>query len=181
MAKDKPKGGKAAKKAAEPKPTGRPSKYTVELGELICSLLAEGQSLRKICELEIMPRRSTVLLWVIKGWNGDEKYKDFSGTYARAREAQAESHFDDMVDIADDDRNDYGFKESEDNSGKGASACIMPDNIQRSKLRLDTRKWIATRILQSKYGDKSHVKLTDADDKPLTFTINIGDAGSEAD
>ena len=128
-----------------------------------------------------MPYRSTVLLWVIKGWNGDEKYKDFSGSYARAREAQAESHFDDLVDIADDDRNDYGFKTADDGDGSGAKPCIMLDNIQRSKLRVDTRKWIASRILQSKYGDKAHVKLSDADDKPLTFTINIGDAGPEAD
>lgn len=154
------------KRAKPKKPRGRPSKYTPALGDVICALLAEGKSLSSICRLEKMPYRSTVLLWVVKGWNGDAKYKAFSDTYREAREAQAESLFDDLVDIADDDKNDYGFKEAEDGNGSGAKAFILQDNINRAKLRVHTRQWVAARILQRKYGDKIQQEITGKDGGP---------------
>jgi hypothetical protein len=124
---------------------------------------------------------STVMDWLAKGAAKKEPYPAFTEQYARAREAQAELYADEIVDIADDDRNDYGFKESEDGTGKSGIAIIMPDNVQRSKLRVDARKWVASKLLPKKYGDKIQATHTGPDDKPLTFTINIGDAGPEAD
>lgn len=92
-----------------------------------------------------------------------------------------EALLDEVVEISDDDRNDYGFKEGEDKDGKGAKPCIMPDNINRAKLRIETRFKYASKMHRRKFGEKTQVALTDPNDKPLTFTINIGDAGSEAD
>lgn len=124
---------------------GRPSLYTPELGLEICTRLAEGESLRSICEDPKMPNRGTVLRWVLDGL-----HEEFAGQYEKARNIQAESFADDMQDIADDGRNDYMLKETE----SGAFVQLNSEAIQRSRLRVDTRKWIASRILPKKYGDK---------------------------
>jgi hypothetical protein len=66
----------------------------------ICELLATGKSLREICELDGKPAASTVFLWLAND-------TQFSEQYARAREAQADALFDEILGIADDGRNDW--------------------------------------------------------------------------
>lgn len=156
----------------DPKPTGRPSAYTTKVGDLICALLAEGKSLRTICALKKMPHLSTVLLWVVKGERGDEQYRAFSEQYSRAREAQMEALLDEVVEISDDDRNDYGFKEGEDKDGKGAKPCIMPDNINRAKLRIETRFKYASKMHRRKFGEKTTLEHQGKDGKDLPAPQN---------
>ncbi len=119
----------------------RPSKYTPELSEEICNRLAGGESLRSICSSENIPNKSTVLRWLFDG-----KHEEFCDQYAKAREAQAEHMADELMDIADDGRNDYMEREH--------GLVLNSEAIARSKLRVDTRKWIAARLLAKKYGDK---------------------------
>jgi hypothetical protein len=130
-----------AKKPAKRKP-GRPTKYTAALARMICRRLAEGESLRKICADEKMPAISTVMLWLFDG-----EHEEFSERYARAREAQAEIRADEIVDIADDSVNDT----MTDEDGK---TIVNYDHIQRSRLRVDARKWVAAKLLPKRYGDK---------------------------
>jgi hypothetical protein len=154
---------KAPKKAMpkhEPKSAGRPTSFTQELGDLICALLAEGKSLRKICALEEMPSVSTVLLWVMKGERGDEAYADFSEQYRVAREAQAEYLADEIVDISDDQTQDELFTD------EGKRVCNA-EFVMRSKLRVDARKWFASKLRPKKYGEKIHQEHTGADGKDL--------------
>jgi hypothetical protein len=158
------------KRKPKKKPIGRPTKYTLKLGDLICALLAEGKSLRKICTLANMPAVSSVLLWVMKGERGDAEYQAFSEQYRVAREAQAEFLADEIIDISDDDRNDYGFKEAEDGSGNGAKAFILQDNIQRAKLRVDSRKWFASKLRPKKYGEKIQQEITGKDGGPVEIS-----------
>lgn len=132
---------------------GRPTSFTPTLGELICSLLAEGQSLRKVCSLPTSPHISTVMDWLMKGTNGDERYKDFAALYVRAREAQAEIMADEIVDIADDQTQDELFTD------EGKRVCNS-EFVQRSKLRVDARKWVAAKLLPRKYGDRQEVAMT---------------------
>jgi len=134
VAKTKP----APKKARK----GRPSLYTEALAARICRRLAEGESLRAICADKAMPAISTVM-----GWLFDGNHDKFSEQYARAREAQAEIRADEIVDIADDDTNDF----TADKDGKLAANT---EHIQRSRLRVDARKWIAAKLLPKRYGDK---------------------------
>ena len=68
----------AKKKPAAKRKTGRPTKYTKELADKICELLAEGKSINQISKMRGMPHRSTV--W---GWQ-DEHPECFDKT-ARAR------------------------------------------------------------------------------------------------
>ena len=74
-------------------------------------------------------------------------HDEFSEQYARAREAQAEIRADEIVDIADDDSNDF----TADKDGKPVANS---EHIQRSRLRVDARKWIAAKLLPKRYGDK---------------------------
>lgn len=128
-----------------------------------------------------MPHLSTVLLWVVKGERGDEHYQAFSEQYSRAREAQMEALLDEVVEISDDDRNDYGFKEGEDKDGKGAKPCIMPDNINRAKLRIETRFKYASKMHRRKFGDKltQDVTVTHTHEQQLEQLDNADDAARE--
>lgn len=127
-------------------PTGRPSIYKPEVATEICSRLAEGQSLLQICRDENLPNRKTIYQWLLDG-----KHNDFCNKYAQARILQAEYLFDEMLDIADDGTNDW--TEVETKSGR---IIEVPDHeyINRSRLRIDTRKWYLSKVLPKKFGDK---------------------------
>lgn len=121
---------------------GRPSDYSDELAAEICSRLASGKPLTKICADESMPCQSTVYLWL-------KKQDGFSEMYARARDDQADTLADEMLEIADDATRDVTKTEDGD--------VFNSEHVQRSRLRVDTRKWIASKLKPKKYGDKVSV------------------------
>lgn len=131
---------------------GRPSDYSPETAALICERIAQGESLRTICQDEGFPAQSTVFLWL-------KKHADFSEQYARAREAQMEAMAEEILEIADETANDTIETEN------GA----RPDHewISRSKLRVDTRKWLMSKLAPKKYGDKVTSELTGANGGPI--------------
>ena len=140
---------------------GRPSSFTQEVADIICERLADGESLRSICEADGMPSKATVFNWLLK-----PEHSGFFDQYTRARELQADSHVDEMPDIADDSSNDYITKTNADGS---TYEQVNSEHIQRSRLRIDTRKWIAERMRPKKYGAK--VALTDPDGGPLVVQV----------
>lgn len=118
---------------------GRPSIYTKELGDKICSELAEGKSLRHICLQEGMPEARTVHYWLL-----DKDKEDFFQQYARARDIQAENMFDEILAISDESRTDIvGGDDKSDNA-----------RVQAHRLRVDSRKWYLSKVLPKKFGDK---------------------------
>lgn len=124
---------------------GRPSDYSPELASLICERIASGESLRGICRGDDMPAASTVFRWLT------EK-PAFQEQYVRAREAQADNLFDEILEIADDGRNDWMERAGED--GQTGDSVLNAEHIQRSKLRVDARKWYLSKLAPKKYGDK---------------------------
>jgi len=110
-------------------PGGRPTDYSPELTARICERLAVGESLRSICRDDEMPSMASIFLWL-------SKHPEFSEQYARAREAQAESHADRIVEIADDDTIDPNHK----------------------RIMVDARKWVASKLKPKRYGDKAEVE-----------------------
>lgn len=120
-------------------PIGRPSSFTQEIADKICNRLANGESVRRITDDTDMPAQSTVYDWLARE-------PSFAEQYARAREKQADAIFNECLDIADDARNDW----MEKNGGQ------VPDNeaVQRSRLRIDTRKWMAGKLRPKVYGEK---------------------------
>jgi hypothetical protein len=117
---------------------GRPSKYTAELGDLICTRIAEGESVNRICSDPSMPARSTVITWAL-GQVAEAKEGGFPDKYALARMVQQELLADEIHDIADDSARDV--------IGEDGEQTVNHEHIQRSKLRVDTRKWYLSAIV----------------------------------
>ncbi len=141
------------------KKMGRPTAYTEELGDDICERLMNGESLRSICDASEMPNRSTVFRWLHMATlpNAEPYYVEFSTQYARAREEQADAIFDECLQIADNATNDYMTSID----GEGATAYkLNGEHIQRSRLRVDTRKWMAGKLRPKRYGEKIDVNNT---------------------
>lgn len=119
---------------------GRPSSFTQEVADKICQQIATtSRGIRSICSDEGMPVVSTVMKWLCDN-------KPFSEQYARAKEQQAEMLVEEMLEIADETSKDTIVTD------KGE----IPNSewIARSRLRVDSRKWLASKLLPKKYGDK---------------------------
>ena len=124
--------------------TGRPSLYTGEIAEEICARISAGETLKQICRDEHIPPESTVRTWVREDREG------FSARYACARELQIDCWADDIIELADDGRNDWIKREKE--AGR-ITLEYNGDNVQRSRLRIDTRKWLLSKLKPERYGE----------------------------
>jgi hypothetical protein len=93
----------------------------------ICEHIADGESLRSICETSDMPSRKVVFEWI----DDDPAIRD---QYARAMSMRAEKYADEVVHISDTD----------------------PD-VNRARVRIDARKWAAGKLAPAKYGDRLNV------------------------
>lgn len=138
---------------------GRPTTYTPDLAAIILARVMAGESLRSICRDEDMPSRSTVHLWLAK----DARFSD---QYAKACEVRAEELFDEMFEIADDATNDWMIR----GSGENATEVVNGENVQRSRLRIDTRKWALARMNPKKYGDRITNEVVGKDGGPIATT-----------
>ena len=98
--------------------------------------------MRAICRDVAMPNKATVLRWL-----ADATHTDFRDRYARAREMQADALFDEALAIADDGSGDWV-------TDKDGKKTLDHEHVQRSRLRVDTRKWAAGKLAPKKYGDK---------------------------
>lgn len=132
---------------------GRYTDYTEETADLLCARLSNGESLSKICREEDSPSKTSVFRWL-------RANEEFRNQYARAREEQAEHFADELIEIADDTSNDV------------TGELCMPNSVavQRAKLRVDTRKWIASKLLAKKYGDKLQHTGSDGEG-PVQFVV----------
>ena len=152
---------------------GRPTKFTKDIADTICEEIAtSSKSLRTICHSEKLPSVRTILSWLADGEkpNAKEDLKTFLHQYARAREAQADFLAEEILEIADDGSNDYmkivkGDKEYN---------IENKEVTNRSRLRVDSRKWIASKLKPKKYSDKIDVNHSGAIDTPKQ-TFKIGD------
>jgi hypothetical protein len=139
-------------------PAGRPSIYSPELATDICDRIASGLSLREICRADDMPEAKTVYRWLADG-----QHPEFRQQYARAREIQSELMAEEILEIADDARNDWMERQSK----SGESFTVVDhDHVSRSKLRVDARKWMLSKVLPKKYGDRV-VNVHEGGDKPI--------------
>lgn len=129
---------------------GRPSEYNTDVAAQICAQLVEGKSLRSICRQEDMPGLTTVFKWL-------KDFPDFANQYACAREAQADTLADEITDIADDSANDYYDRPLKDGE---TERVVDTEHINRARLRVDARKWIASKLKPKKYGDIKEVQLS---------------------
>jgi hypothetical protein len=128
----------------------RPTSFNEDLADAICERLADGESLRSICRDDDMPAKSTVFKWLATN-------STFADQYARARETQADSLADDIVDIADDRKLEANDK----------------------RVRIDARKWLAGKLRPKVYGDSQTLKHTGASGGPVEYA-NLTEAEIDA-
>lgn len=144
-------------KAKEKRGRGRPSKFNGEIVRKICDGLSSGRTLRDTCRDEGMPAPSTIILWT-------QQDRKFAEQYARAREAGYRQMAEEILDISDDGTNDYVEREREN----GTKHVVFDgEHVQRSRLRVDTRKWLLSKALPKVYGDRLVTELTGKDGGPI--------------
>ena len=123
---------------------GRPTDYTEELGDKICEGVARKTPLAKLCdENDDFPAPRTVYKWL-------RIHKEFVQNYTRAKEDQADYLVEECLEIADKDG-------------------IEPAD---KRIRVDTRKWIASRFNAKKYGDKQFIETKDTTEEVSDDEIN---------
>ena len=131
---------------------GRPSIYSIELGEKICENIANGMTLRQVASIKGMPDLSTLFAWI-------RLHPEFSQQYARATEDRTEAQVIELNEVAE-----QAIEEAKTNDPKSSNAIV-----QAYKLKADNLKWIMARMKPKKYGDKLEL----AGDKDNPITVNI--------
>lgn len=156
-------------KTKRKKPRGRPTVHDPDVADQILDLVSEGKSLRHACRIvKDAPPESTVRRWVVDDRDG------FAARFARARALGLEALADETLEIADDGTGDEWI----DSDGRER---VNSDVIARSKLRVDTRKWLLSKLKPDVYGDSTKVEHQGKGGGPIevrvTRTIVRADAG----
>jgi hypothetical protein len=149
-------------------------KFSDDLVGEVCGHIALGKSLRQIEKLNGMPSTSAIIKWLAQGdayiaaGEVENPKAKFVAQYARAREAQADYLADEILDIADDSQYDL----TTDENGR---EIVNTNHIQRDRLRVDSRRWLAGKLKPKKYGDKQQVEQSGPDGGPIETvnTINL--------
>lgn len=119
----------------------------------VCDTLATGYSLTQTCQKHpAFPSARTFRLWLAGRGVSEDDCDWLREEFIVAELARADAFVDDCLDIADNGTNDYMEEERKDGS---TFFKINSEAIQRSKLRIDTRLWAASRLNPEKYGAKA--------------------------
>ena len=124
----------------------RPTKYSEKLVDRMLEEIASGRSVIGLCrEEEWTPNADTWYRWLYK-------IEGLSDRYARAKAHQSEREADIILDIADNATN---------------------QDYQVARLRVDARKWIASKLLPNKYGERTQIdhSSTDGSMKPTVIEL----------
>lgn len=127
------------------------SVYSVELADRICDFIIEGVPVSAICRMDGMPSQSTVYKWL--------RYnEEFAQKYWQARKCSVERLADEMLAIADDGKNDYMERVRRDGE---VEVVADHEHMQRSALRISTRKFLLSRLSPERWGEKVKVNVDD--------------------
>lgn len=116
----------------------------------ICQRIMLGESVRRICMDEHTPAQSTVFEWLVSK-------PHFRAAYNMAKTLLAETLAEEVLEISDDDSGD--FVKGED------GAQFDSQHVQRAKLRVDSRKWLAAKLSPKRYGDTASLRIGDLGDE----------------
>jgi uncharacterized protein YodC (DUF2158 family) len=137
------------------------STFTQEVADTICNRLLEGESLTHICTDSTLPNKPCILKWL-------RDFPEFATQYAHAREMQMELMATEIIDISEEEpMMTITFGEN------GSKECIDNAGIQRNRLRVDTRKWLMSKLAPKKYGEKVQQEVTGANGGPLQLITDI--------
>lgn len=142
---------------------GRPTKYTIEIAKQIClAISTSNKGLFYICSHnDEFPDRKTVYAWL-------SKHPEFRNMYAEAKMQQADYLSEEIIEIADDSTNDTEFKRGEKVENR--------EWVNRSRLRVDTRKWLASKLYPRVYGDKIQSDINAKVEAKVDATISVDES-----
>ena len=131
-----------------------------EIIDKICEGISQGLSLRKSVKINSKINRSTFFDWI-------KENSELANLYARACEERQELLFEDILNIADNNNEDVRMTDD-------GIEVTNHDAIQRSKLRVDARKWILAKMNPKKFGDKNETTLVGDSEKPILINLGSG-------
>lgn len=152
---------KVASKKKATKKRGRKPQYDREkLFEEILDRIAHGEPLKQICRTEGFPSSSTVFDWL-------KDSKEFTDRYAQARLRQYEVWADEIITIAHEQPSLV--------LNKAGSPSIDSAWVQLQRLKVDSRKWLLSKLCRARYGGDSEQPQDQAEigetvDKPKDET-----------
>jgi len=117
-------------------PVGRPTDYTPEIAETVCSWIAGGDSLRSFCRQNGTPDVTTVCRWIVR-------HPEFRQQYAQAREAAGYAHGDGVIEVVELLR---------DGTLDASTAKAMMDGL----------KWAAERMAPKAHSPRQEIDHTTA-------------------
>lgn len=153
---------------------GRPSKYTEALGKEICARIMSGRTTLSVSKDEDMPNRSTIVDWA-------QNNPEFSIMYAQARDKLYQHWADEIMEDAMNESRDYQKRKRtkiSDVNGKKTREIIeetVSDNtaVQRDRLKVDSMKWLLSKLRPREYGDKIEQQITGKDGAEFQPILNI--------
>jgi len=107
-----------------------------------------------------MPCTSMVMRWAAAN-------EEFRELYREARELLQEHWAEDIIEISDDGSRDYV------ETGEEGGVRVDHDHIARSKLRVDSRKWLLARLAPRKYGDRIATELSGPNGAPIDVKTKL--------
>ncbi len=110
------------------------SGFTQEIADLICERIADGASLRKICEEDdTLPSMRTIMRWLAR-----DEHEEFRRQYARAQDERADLYFEETIELSANCSQDHHA-------------------VAKARLQVDTRKWVCARMNPKKYSDRINI------------------------
>lgn len=119
------------------KKVGRPEIWNPKLADQVCEQIALGKSLRTLCKDPDMPGITTIFKWL-------RERAEFAEQYARATKERSEAFAEDILEDAENIQTVIvGGEDRSDNA-----------RVNAVKIKIDTKKWLMSKIQPKKYGDK---------------------------
>lgn len=134
-----------------------------EIFNSIITKIVEGEAVRKAI------KESPISIGTFFGWANDSNNPEKLEQYTRAMSLRAHIMAEEILEIADDNSNDDDFIETKN----GQVRIENKEWVNRSKLRVDTRKWLMSKMNPKKYADS--LKLQGDAEMPLKIDIKFED------
>lgn len=164
----------AQKKTRETAKREKPEQVRERKFKKVLQEIAEnGLSARQACKVTGLDRATFYEMLNEEGEKGAER----ASQYARACEDRQELLLDEILEIADDATRDTITRKT---NGGGEYETINKEWVDRSKLRVDVRKWALSKMNPRKFGDKVDLDVTSGGEK-IKIELNLGSEEDDAD
>lgn len=117
-----------------------------------------------------MPTKTTIMRWL-------HRHEDFCDQYVRAHETRKLVDAEDIETLADDASHDWIERETKDGT---KIKELDREHIERVRLKIDTRKWLMTKLAPKHFGKT--VAVTGKNGGPVKHEVaTVGDVLDEVD